>query len=241
MSKHSAVSRFRWQAAQKQALEKWGRKNLQRERERAERDLLPLLLRFAREYPNTASILEIGCGPVCVSQKLPQKNKTYLDPLLDDFRRMFPGKLPDGKYLTSGAERIDRPSASYDLIICSHAISCSMNPELIMHEMERLLKPNGRLILIMTTHSGLEARLHYYAECCAPALCHKTHPYYYSLTGIHRTLSRHFNIVQEMTRRTSLAWFPLLRRVERIFVCALRQESINDEAIEINEAPDERC
>jgi len=224
MSRHRAVSRFRWQAAQKQTLEKWKEKNLQEARESMERDLLPLLQRYAREYPKTASILEIGSGPICISQYLPQKNKTYLDPLLDDFRRMFPGKLPEGTYLASGAESIDQPSASYDLIICTHAISCSMNPELIMHEIERLLKPNGRLLLSMTTHSALEARLHYYAECCAPALCHKTRPYYYSLTGIRRTLSRHFTIVQEMTRGTSFAWFPLFRRIERIFVCTLRPE-----------------
>jgi len=225
MNRHKAISRFRWQAAQKQALEKWKGKNLQQERERAERDLLPLLQRYAGEYPDSALILEIGCGPICVSQYLPQKNKTYLDPLLDDFRRMFPGKLPAGAYLTSGAECIDRPAASFDLIICTHAISCSMNPELIMHEMERLLTPNGRLILTMTTHSALESRLHYYAECCATTLCHQTRPYYYSLTGIRRTLARHFSIAQEMTRRTSLSWFPLFRRVERIFVCAARQQT----------------
>lgn len=218
MSRHKPVSRARWQAAQKHALEKWKGKNLQLAREETERELLPLLLRYAREYPKSASILEVGCGPICISQFLPQRHKTYLDPLLNDFRRMFPGKLPEGEYLANGAESIERPSSSYDLILCTHALSCSMNPELIMHEMERLLKKDGLLILTMTTHSALEARMHYYAECCAPSLCHKTRPYYYSLTGIRRTLARHFTIVQEMTRKST--FLPPFRRVERIFVCS---------------------
>ncbi|MDX8406058.1 MAG: class I SAM-dependent methyltransferase [Mariprofundus sp.] len=228
MSRHKPVSRMRWQAAQKQALEKWKGKGLQHEREQMERNLLPLLQRYARDYPKTATILEIGCGPICISQYLPQQSKTYLDPLLDDFRRIYPGKLPEGKYLASGAERIDCPDASYDLIICNHAISCSMNPELIMHEMERLLKPEGRLILTMTTHSALEARMHYYAECCAPSLCHKTRPYYYSATGIRRTLSRHFTIAHEMTGRASFSWLPLCGRVERTFICTHHQQSVTD-------------
>jgi len=222
MSRHRSISRSRWLAAQKNALAKWSKKNLQREREQMERCLLPLLQRYAREFPLDATILEIGCGPICISQYLPQTKKTYLDPLLDDLRKQFPGKLPEGEFLNSGAESINRPSASFDLIICNHAISCSMNPELIMHEIERLLKPDGLLILTMTTHCGLEARLHYCMECCSPRLCRKTRPYYYSVTGIRRTLSRHFTIKQEMTGQSSMAWFPLFRRIERTFVCKNR-------------------
>ncbi|MDQ6993848.1 MAG: class I SAM-dependent methyltransferase [Mariprofundus sp.] len=221
---HRPVSQFRWRAAQKHTLEKWLQKDLQQLREKNEQDTLPLLLHYASMYPDSAAILEIGCGPICISQFLPQKNKTYLDPLLDDFRRLFPGKLPEGHFIASGAEKIDAPSSSFDLIICNHAIACSKNPELIMHEIERLLTPHGRLILTMTTHSALEARLHYFGECCAPSICHNMRPYYYALSGIVRTLERHFIIAQEMTGHSSYAQFPLFKRVERTFVCTLRHQ-----------------
>ena len=221
MNKHKAVSRLRWQASLKLILKKWRTKNLNRERKRIEYAMLPIIQSYAEQYSEHSSVLEIGCGPVCLSRLLAIQKKTYLDPLIDDFRRMFPGKLPEkSEYLSSMAERIPKPSESYDLILCLNTISHSLNPELIMHEIERLLKPNGTLILSIRTHSPIEARLHYWALQTCPALCRQTRPYYYSLIGIQRTLKRHFKITAAHQLKTRSIWVPFLQRERHLFVCS---------------------
>jgi len=220
MSMHKPVDSIRWHASQKLSLQAWSNKNLTDERERGERSLLPILQRYAKAFPQDATVLEIGCGPVCIARLLPQKLKTYLDPMADDYRRMFPGKLPEeGEYLTAPAERIPKPADSYDLIICLNMISHALNPELVMNEIERLLKPGGKFILAIRTHSQLEARLHYMAIRMFPFLCSKTRPYYYTRTGIRRTLQRHFNIVDETAQKAHTIPLPFCKREQHIFVC----------------------
>jgi len=220
MSMHKPVDSIRWQASQKLSLLAWEKKNLTMEREQLERSLLPILLRYAREYPEDATVLEIGCGPICLTRMLPQPDKTYLDPMADDFRRMFPGELPEeGEYITSAAERIRKPAGSFDLIVCLNMISHTLNPELVMNEIERLLKPGGTLILSIRTHSQLEARLHYLAIRMFPRLCSKTRPYYYARKGIRRTLQRHFNIKDEIVQKAHAIRLPFCKRQRHVFVC----------------------
>jgi len=227
MSKHSPVPNIRWLASQKLSLQAWQNKSLSLERERVERSLLSLLQRYAKQYPADSAVLEIGCGPICISRLLPQKHQTYLDPMADDFRRMFPGKLPEeGEYLTAAAENIPKPEASYDLIVCLNMIPHTLNPELVINEIERLLKPGGKLILAIRTHSQLEARLHYMALCIFPSLCSKTRPYYYTRTGICRTLARHFNIEDEIVRKARTIHLPFCKREQHIFVCAPMDNNI---------------
>jgi len=211
---------MRWQASQKLSFQAWSEKNLAVEREQIERALLPVLQRYAKALPADGNVLEIGCGPICIARLLPQQHKTYLDPMADDFRRMFPGELPEeGEYLTSAAERIPKPETSYDLILCLNMLPHTLNPELVMNEIERLLKPGGKLILAIRTHGQLEARLHYLAICMFPRLCSKTRPYYYTRTGIRNTLARHFNITDEIVRKASPIRLPFCKRERHIFIC----------------------
>jgi len=227
MSKHKPVSRLRWQASLKLILQRWDKKNLNAERERIENTTLSILKKYAKQYPDNGSVLEIGGGPCCIARLLPIESKTYLDPLIDDFRRMFPGELPeDAEYLSTTAERISKPDESYDLILCLNMISHSLNPELIMHEIERLLKPDGTLVLSIRTHSPIEARLHYWALQICPFLCKKTRPYYYSLTGIQRTLKRHFDITNEHNQHITPISSPYLKREWHLFVCTHKTSKV---------------
>ena len=219
MRKHSPISRLHWHNSQKQTLERWQEKSLHDERKKDEQAYLPLLLKYAEGLPQDGAMLEIGCGPVCLSQLLPLKNKTFLDPLIDDFRRMYPGELPEGEYLNTIAERIPKTSSSYDLIICLNTLSYSLNPELVMNEMERLLRPGGRLVIVMRIHSPLESRLHYWTTHYLPTLSYGIQPNFYSLAGIRKTLARHFTITEEIISSSQFSWLPFFRREEGLFVC----------------------
>jgi len=222
MSKHYAVSRARWQQAQRAALNFWQNNKPADERKKAEDKYLPVMRPYTDKLAADASILEIGCGALCLIHSLPQKNKTYLDPLIDDLRRMFPGELSDGEYLSGTAENIRKDDHCFDLIVCLNTIAYSLNPELVMNEIKRLLKQDGLLMLSLRVHSGLEARLHYLAERWLPWLCRGTCPYYYSYTGIRNTLERHFSIEEDILLDEQWGWLPGFSRQEHLFVCSLK-------------------
>lgn len=219
MRNHRPVSRIHWQNSQKLTIEQWKEKNLHDERKKDEQTYFPLLLKYTEDLPTDGEILEIGCGPVCLSQLLPQKNKTFLDPLLDDFRRMYPGELPDGEHLATIAEKIPKTSGSYDIIICLNTLSYVLNPELVMNEMERLLRPGGRLVIAIRTHSPLGSRFHYWTTHYLPALSYGKQPNFYSLAGIRKTLARHFTTTEEIISGSRFAWLPFFKCRERLFVC----------------------
>lgn len=219
MRRHSPISRARWHSSQKQILEHWKEKNLHDEQKKQKAAYLHLLQKYAGDIPQDGAVLEIGCGPLCLSQSLQVENKTFLDPLLDDFRRMYPGELPEGEHLTSIAEQIPKANSSYDLITCLNTLSYSLNPELIMNEMERLLRPGGRLILALRIHSPLESRLHYWVTRYLSVFHWGTQPNYYSLVGIRKTLARHFTITEEIISNSQFSWLPFFRRKEGLFVC----------------------
>ncbi len=222
MSKHYAVSRARWQYAQRAALNFWKNKKPADERKKAEAKYLPAMRPYTDKLSADANILEIGCGALCLTHSLSQKNKTYLDPLIDDLRRMFPGELSDGEYIAGTAEHISKDDHCFDLIVCMNTISYSLNPELAMNEIKRLLKKDGLLMLSLSVHSGLEARLHYQAERWLPWLCRRTCPYYYSITGIRNTLERHFSIKEDILIDGQQGWMPGFCRQEHLFVCGLK-------------------
>ena len=89
MRKHSPISRLHWHDSQKQTLERWQEKSLHDERKKDEQAYLPLLLKYAEGLPQDGAMLEIGCGPVCLSQLLPLKNKTFLDVLFHNQRILY--------------------------------------------------------------------------------------------------------------------------------------------------------
>lgn len=219
MRRHKPVSQLRWFHSQKQVLQSWQHKSLDAVRIKRKNELLPILERFTAAYDSDAAVLEIGCGPLCLAQHLPQQKKCFIDPLLDDFRRMYPGELPEGELLATTAERIDKPNNSFEVVVCINSLGYALNPELILNEIERLLTTDGKLILSMRLHTQLEARLHYLAERFLPFLTRRTRPYYYAQRGIRNTLARHFDIEQEISLYKGPG-VPMFRRERRIFICA---------------------
>jgi len=222
MAHHEAISKARWLRAQKYETQYWhGREALKQGLKRVQACYLPVVQRYAENLPGNAAILEIGCGPNSTAQFIARGNKTYVDPLLDDFRRAYPGELPKGEYLCQGAESIGRPDGSFDLVLAFDALDHAMNPELVLNEIERLLKPGGIFIMSIFTSRPWLARLHYYLDRCLPALRNDCHPYVYSRQGIENTLRRHFDIVE--TCEIDPAYTPLNRQ-GWIFVCKARAE-----------------
>jgi ubiquinone/menaquinone biosynthesis C-methylase UbiE len=198
MARHKPISKSRWFVSQKRLCEAWQEDGvLAREQGRLERCYLPLLLKHHPDITEDTRILELCSGPVCTARLLDGGEKTYLDPMLDEYRRMYPGKLPKGKFLALAAEKIPENDHSFDLILCINGLDHVLNPELVLNEIERLIKPSGTLLIGMPVFPAPLTRLRYYCERFFSLLRDEAHPYSYSLLALRRTLSRHFDVLEE--------------------------------------------
>jgi len=196
---HKAFSKQRWSAALKAELLLFNQ--LQQDnadigslKKQLKARYLPLIEPHLPDLQEGSEILELGCGPTCVSQYIKKGKKTFLDPLLDDFRRAWPGSLPKGTFITEVAENINAPEAYYDCIICLKTISYVQNPELVLHEVERILKDDGTFIISVELWPTAFAKLHYLTARLFPQRVLKNRLYCYTKRGIENTLQRHFNI-----------------------------------------------
>lgn len=220
MARHEAITKARWLAAQKRQMAYWqGKDVLEAERRRMGRDYAPMIQRYAETLPADARILDICSGPAFPAACIGKGSITYVDPLIDDFRRAYPGELPEGEFLTVAPEAIPKPSATFDLILCLNALDHVMNPELVLNEVERLLKPSGIFIMSLAIYPHWLARLRLLIEHCLPRFADVKHPYSYSSQGIGNTLARHFDIVEQMPVPAAdlSRWFATA--ADRLFVC----------------------
>ena len=212
---HKPSTKQRWGASQKAAVAKLHDLSLDSLHINAGKRYNAIVSALPKPLPADASILDIGCGPVCTAKLFNSSHTTYVDPLLDNFKRIFPGELPKGEFIIRRAEDIPKPDASFDLILCLNMLSCSLNPELIMHEVRRLLKPGGNFAVSITLWPELLARLHYAKMQLFPMGEYQNRLYCYTLTGIKNTFLRHFDILSETPLDTSAPRFSQ----EWIFLC----------------------
>ncbi len=227
MAHHKAASKQRWLNSQKAEVGKLDGRSMELMHTNAEKRYYAIIKALPRPLPIDASILEIGCGAVCTAKLFNSSNTTYLDPLLDDFKRTFPGELPDGEFIAGKAEEIVKPDSSYDLILCLNTLSYTLNPELVMHETRRLLKQDGIFVISIITWPELLARLHYLKSSFFSLDEHQTRLYHYSYRGIVNTLRRHFDIVNKLPVDTSPPRFSQ----EWVFICQRKNSNRSESAI----------
>jgi len=199
MTHHKAFSKQRWSTALKAELSLFNQLqernvDISIVKKKIRKRYLPLIEPHTSNLQEGSMILELGCGPTCISQFIKQGKKTFLDPLLDNFRRAWPGSLPKGTFITEMAENITAPNASYDCILCLKTISHVQNPELVLHEVERLLKHDGTFIISIELWPTIFAKLHYLTAKFFPQRALKNRLYCYTKRGIENTLQRHFQI-----------------------------------------------
>ena len=216
---YHAVTKQRWTVFQKRVLHFWEQKDALRVRSAfTRRYYLPLFKSLFQDSPEDISILEIGSGPVCTAQYLQKGSQTYIDPLLDDFKRLFPGKMPeDATYITEMAEKVNLPKQSFDVILCLNTLSDVHNPELVLTKVEQLLKKDGLFIVSIDVWPYWLARLHLFLSRLAPGIPQINRLYSYTQNGFYNTLTRHFDLVTEQRVGTTLESIALSH--ERLYVC----------------------
>ena len=91
--------------------------------------------------------LDIGSGPLGFPDACPARVSLSVDPMHDRFAES--GLLLAGSpaiYLSVGAERIPLLSASVDVVVVRNALDHVDDPDAVLAEIQRLLRPGGSLI-----------------------------------------------------------------------------------------------
>ncbi|MDQ6978939.1 MAG: class I SAM-dependent methyltransferase [Mariprofundaceae bacterium] len=221
--KHKAFSKQRWSLTQKAEMDFLTKhkclKHITALREQARTRYLPFIEPYSNTLTEDAAVLDLACGAVCLANEIPAGRKVFVDPLLDFFRRELPGSLPDlpeDQVLASEAERLRLNDSSFDLVLCLRGVSHVCNPEMVLHEVERVLHQEGVFIMSVVVWPVFMSRLYYRLSPLIPKGLLGNRLYCYSPRGIRNTLSRHFEIVSETTLPVE-SWFSPAR--ESFFVC----------------------
>jgi SAM-dependent methyltransferase len=95
------------------------------------------------------SVVDIGPGPLGFPDACPARVSIGVEPLAERYAE-HGLLLPDSPaiYLTTGAERIPLRSQSIDVVLSKGSLDHVDDPELVLHEAQRLLRTGGTMILM---------------------------------------------------------------------------------------------
>ncbi|MGZ4172037.1 MAG: class I SAM-dependent methyltransferase [Solirubrobacteraceae bacterium] len=99
-------------------------------------------------------VVDIGPGPLGFPDACPARVSIGVDPLADRYAE-HELLLPDSPavYLSAGAERMPLLSSSADVVLARDSLDYVDDPEQVMREARRILRPGGTLILLFDVDS----------------------------------------------------------------------------------------
>jgi ubiquinone/menaquinone biosynthesis C-methylase UbiE len=108
------------------------------------------------ELDESKRVLDVGCGVVSVLNILPGI-RYGIDPLVDQYKKLY----PLDKNITwkkNHGEKISFEDSFFDVVFCSNVLDHTENPKVVMSEMRRVLKTNGKLVLTIDIFSDKRTR-----------------------------------------------------------------------------------
>ncbi len=115
----------------------------------------------ATALPEGALVLDVGAGS-CPYRKF----FVHCQYKTQDFARLQPDQLRYGDYgqidYVCDASSIPVEANTFDAVLCTEVLEHVPEPVKVLHELGRILKPGGRLILTAPLGSGLHQEPHHY-------------------------------------------------------------------------------
>jgi ubiquinone/menaquinone biosynthesis C-methylase UbiE len=124
---------------------------------------------------------DVACGPgntaAALAERLPQGRTLGLDfaePMVARAREQL--ERPGLTFALDDAERLSQPSEAFDAVTCSFGLMYCYHPHLALAHMARILRPGGRLMLLVWGRArdvwwspvieSVESRAAYYSAIC---------------------------------------------------------------------------
>jgi ubiquinone/menaquinone biosynthesis C-methylase UbiE len=152
-------------------------------------------------------ILDVGCGPTGILHFLDAKVSFGLDPLAEQYEE-WNGHWGKRVQLVSGTgEKIPLKNASIDTVFCINCIDHTLDPDAVLCEIGRVLKPGGLLVFHVDLDSPLR-KLHKLAR----KRCGILHPHSLSYEWLLSKLKRNFDIME--IHRDAEVFKPIWRQIK---------------------------
>ncbi len=109
----------------------------------------PGLIEIVKLAQNAHHVLEVGCGEgTKLNLLVPEKvNATGID-ISPTAVRLAQKQYPNRTFLKADANQLPFDSNLFDLVYLAYVLELTSNPERVINEMIRVLKPNGHLVII---------------------------------------------------------------------------------------------
>ena len=102
--------------------------------------------------PESASVLEVGCGAGDLLARLNVRQRTGVD-LAANQIRLAQQKVPDGNFIVQAGEELDLPEECFDYIILSETANLAADVQRLFERLKSVSHENTRLIVNL--HSSL--------------------------------------------------------------------------------------
>ncbi|MFQ6087372.1 MAG: class I SAM-dependent methyltransferase [Candidatus Methanofastidiosia archaeon] len=189
----------RWLEAQNCEKEYWNSNVLDVENEELQLRFFNLMKELMKELKigEGDRILDLGCGPTCISKFFEGTVRIGIDPLIIYFKKNL--ELPKDILFTEGrGEHLPFKNSSFDLIICRNVIDHTEDPEKVLKEVLRTLKEGGFFIIISNIYSKFVSKIKKFHEKMN-FLRENYHPHFFSVFELKELCGKFFEAINEET------------------------------------------
>lgn len=209
----------RWDEAQEHEIAFWNKAgSFDHEIQRVQLRYGPILGEIDAGLDDQARILDLGCGPTCPGRLFRHGAKTFLDPLMSEYERRWPDKMPRGERLTGRGEAIPHDDATFDVVVSFNALDHMFEPWDVLTEIKRVMKPGGVFVLGIFCHPPIFAYPRLAIEKILPFLKDTPHPFSFTRGSIERFISKYFHVEEARCVYTKPSLIPALHRTDWVFV-----------------------
>jgi SAM-dependent methyltransferase len=120
-------------------------------------ELVKARIERVRPVNPEARVLEVGSGAHGLIFFLGLANAVGVDPLADIYPSLFPEWQRRAKTLRAYGEALPFETASFDLVLSDNVIDHAENPDAILAEIARVLRPGGVLYFTVNVHHPIYA------------------------------------------------------------------------------------
>lgn len=144
-------------------------------------------------------ILDVGCGPTCISRLFKKGQKFGVDPLAEKLGLV--GEAKGVKVFDSKGENLPFGKESFDIVVCRNAIDHTENPQKVVEEIRRVLKKKGYFILSCYVYTPFIKLVKQMSEFFSK-LRNVGHPHTFSLGALEGLAKNNFKIIERKVIHT---------------------------------------
>jgi ubiquinone/menaquinone biosynthesis C-methylase UbiE len=99
------------------------------------------------EIAGSDAVLDAGCGEGYIFLRLPQSRRRVGIDLSPTALEIAARRNPDIEWIRGDVEKMPFDAATFDKVCCSEVIEHVLDPEAVLKELHRVVKPTGRVII----------------------------------------------------------------------------------------------